>query len=303
MSTALAEIRSAPGLDAYLDALESRLERAVEAYPGVVAAVGKESLAAGGKRLRPLLVFLSSPDAANASLAGGVAVELLHMATLVHDDLIDGAEVRRGRASVWSAHGEGVARAAGDYLFARAFGELAAAGDLRAVQVLADAALALVRGETMQRRQQHDPNTSVDAYLERCALKTATLFEASCLLGGGEHLRAFGVEPRHRVPDRRRHPRLHRRDDRDRQGRRHRPPRRNADAAAHPRRAGRRRRSRRARRRTAGGRARARRRERRLERSREVALDYAERARASLDGKPYRKELDALITAVLERRS
>src|SRR5713226_784052 len=93
VSTALAEIRAAAGLDAYLDELEVRLERAVEAYPGVVAAVGKESLAAGGKRLRPVIVFLSAPAHAEEPLAAGVSVELLHMATLVHDDLIDGAEV------------------------------------------------------------------------------------------------------------------------------------------------------------------------------------------------------------------
>ena len=303
MSTALAEIRSAPGLDAYLDALEARLERAVEAYPGVVAAVGKESLSAGGKRLRPLLVFLSSDNAGSASLAGGVAVELLHMATLVHDDLIDGAEVRRGRASVWSAHGEGVARAAGDYLFARAFGELAAAGDLRAVHVLADAALALVRGETIQRRQQYDPETSVDAYLERCALKTATLFEASCLLGGGEHLRAFGVnvgvafqiiddildctgetietgkvagtDLREGTPTL---PLILAAQDDDVV--------RNALAGGS---------QEGALVRVAASGA--------LDRSMEVALDYAERARAALDGKRHRKELDALITAVLERRN
>jgi len=191
VSAALAEVRSAPGLDEYLDELEVRLERAVEAHAGVVAAVGKESLAAGGKRLRPLLVFLASSG--EPPLAAGVAIELLHLATLVHDDLIDGAELRRGRASVWSAHGANVARAAGDYLFARAFAELTATRDIDAVAVLADTALCLVRGETMQRRQRHDPDTSVEAYLERCSLKTAKLFEAACLLGGGESLRSFGA--------------------------------------------------------------------------------------------------------------
>jgi len=107
------------------------------------------------------------------------------MATLVHDDLIDGAEVRRGRASAWSVFGADAARAAGDYLFARAFSELTAAGDPRAVAVLADAALCLARGEALQRRQTHDAATTVESYLERCALKTGKLFEAACLLGGG----------------------------------------------------------------------------------------------------------------------
>jgi octaprenyl-diphosphate synthase len=117
------------------------------------------------------------------------------MATLVHDDLIDGASIRRGRAAAWSEHGEAAARAAGDYLFARAFSVLAETGDPAAVSVLAEASLALARGEAMQRLQQHDPDTTVDAYLERCALKTGALFEAACTLGGGsgEYGRLLGI--------------------------------------------------------------------------------------------------------------
>ena len=302
MTAALTEIRTAPGLDPYLDALEARLERAVEDYPGVVAAVGKESLAAGGKRLRPVIVFLSAPEDAEEPFAAGVAVELLHMATLVHDDLIDGAEVRRGRASVWSAHGVDVARATGDYLFARAFAELSAAGDLRAVQILAEAALCLVRGETMQRRQRHDAETTVDAYLERCALKTAKLFEAACVLGGGESLRKFGsnlgivfqivddildctgqtietgkvagTDLRDGTPTL---PLILGAQE---------------DAVVHRALAGGPQEGALVRVAESGA----------LDRSRDIAVDYAARARASLNG-THRKELDALVTAVLERRS
>ena len=183
--TALAELREAPGLDAYLAELEDRLEAAVGRYEGVVSAVGGEALAAGGKRLRPLLVYLSSPRGTEPPVLAGVAVELVHLATLMHDDLIDGAKLRRGRASAWSAHGPHAARAAGDYLFARAFAELAATHDNAAVAVLANATLCLARGEAMQRLQRHDPSTTVDAYLERCALKTGSLFAAACVLGGG----------------------------------------------------------------------------------------------------------------------
>jgi geranylgeranyl pyrophosphate synthase len=189
--SALAEIRDAPGLDAYLVDLEQRLEQAVGAYRGVVSEVGGQALAAGGKRLRPLLVYLSTPHGAEPPVVAGVAVELIHMATLMHDDLIDGARVRRGRASAWSAYGPGAARAAGDYLFARAFSELSATGDARAVAILADATLCLARGEAMQRRQRFDPDTTVDAYLERCTLKTGKLFEAACQLAGGSG--AFGL--------------------------------------------------------------------------------------------------------------
>jgi geranylgeranyl pyrophosphate synthase len=189
--TSLAEIREAPGLEEYLDAIEERLARTVASHPGLVAAVGNEALAAGGKRLRPLLVFLSTPASDQPSIAAGVAVELVHMATLVHDDLIDRAHFRRGKAAAWSAHGPEAARATGDYLFARAFAELAAAGDAGAVSVLADATLCLSRGEALQRTQTNDPSTTVEAYIERCGLKTGKLFEAACRLGGGSG--AYGL--------------------------------------------------------------------------------------------------------------
>jgi octaprenyl-diphosphate synthase len=194
-TSTLAAIRETDGLEEYLDALEERLARNVASHPGLVAAVGNEALAAGGKRLRPLLVFLSTPPGRAPSLAAGVAVELVHMATLVHDDLIDRAHFRRGKAAAWSVYGANAARATGDYLFARAFAELTATGDTAAVNVLADATLRLARGEALQRTQTHDPATTVDAYLERCGLKTGALFEAACILGGGsgEYGVALGI--------------------------------------------------------------------------------------------------------------
>ena len=177
----------------YLDELEERLREETSRYPGVVSTVGRDALDAGGKRLRPLLVHLTSDDRERA-MRGGVAVELVHTATLVHDDLIDGAELRRGRAAVWHAHGADAARAAGDYLFARAFAELAEAGDLEGVRILSDTCLALARGEALQRTQLHDPDTPVDAYFERIALKSGKLFEAACLLGSrDERLGEFGL--------------------------------------------------------------------------------------------------------------
>jgi len=173
--------------------VEAELARAVAARPGLVGDVAEEALAAGGKRLRPLLCFLTSAE--SPRVAAGVAVELVHMATLVHDDLVDGARMRRGMPAAWSVFGVEAAKAAGDYLYARAFAVLAETGDRRAVQTLADAALDLARGEAMQRLQTHDPNTTIDAYIARCRLKTAKLIEAACLLGSGgeERLGAYGV--------------------------------------------------------------------------------------------------------------
>ena len=191
--TTLEAVHRLPGLDGYLEQVEERLAGAVAGRPGLVAEVGAGALAAGGKRLRPLLCFLCAPEDGPEPVAAGVAVELVHMATLIHDDLIDGAAVRRGRAAAWAEHGAGAARATGDYLFACAFAELAAAGSIDDVAALAAAALSLARGEALQRRQQHDPDTTVDSYLERCALKTGKLFEAACHLGSGGTLGRFGL--------------------------------------------------------------------------------------------------------------
>ena len=184
--SALASVQRAAGLGEYLEEVEARLGAIVRAHPGVIASVSSDALAAGGKRLRPTLAFLSSAPDDEPPVTQGVAVELVHMASLVHDDIVDGAHLRRGRAAAWTAHGADAAKAAGDHLFAAAFTVLASTGSRQQVAVLADTSLALARGEALQRLQRHDPDTSVEAYLERCSLKTGSLFAAACVLGGGQ---------------------------------------------------------------------------------------------------------------------
>src|SRR5918912_551924 len=105
------------------------------------------------------------------------------MATLVHDDVLDRAAVRRGQPTVFAAGGRELATATGDLLFSRAFAVLAATGDAAAVRALSDASSALARGELMQREDAFAATVTVDRYLERCRLKTARLFEAACRLG------------------------------------------------------------------------------------------------------------------------
>ena len=109
--SAVAGVRTATGLGDYLEAVEAMLGTVVRAHPGVVATVGEDALAAGGKRFRPTLTFLSSAPDAPAPVIEGVAVELVHMASLVHDDIVDGAHLRRGRAAAWTAHGAAAAAA------------------------------------------------------------------------------------------------------------------------------------------------------------------------------------------------
>jgi len=156
---------------------------------GELATRAGATLAAGGKRLRPLLVFLCGAGAADPPPAGeplvaaACSVELIHMAALLHDDVLDRAPLRRGLPTVFATDGRDAAVSTGDHLFARAFGELAVIGHAGAVQTLSIASSALVRGELMQRADAWSADVVVARYLERCELKTASLFETACRLG------------------------------------------------------------------------------------------------------------------------
>src|SRR5439155_24078851 len=139
---------------------------------------------AGGKRLPRVLVFVCGGSAETANLVrAGAAVELLHMASLVHDDVLDRAPMRRGRPTVFWTAGREAATATGDFLFSRAFAQLAATGSPAAVRALSDASSALARGELMQRDDAFASDVSEARYFERCTLKTGKLFEAACRLG------------------------------------------------------------------------------------------------------------------------
>lgn len=163
---------------------------------GALAADASATLAAGGKRLRPLLVLLcAGPGGGDAAVRAAASVELVHMASLVHDDVLDAAPLRRGQPTVVASSGRDRAVGVGDLLFSRAFALLAQAGDDRSVALLSEASSALARGELAQRRDAFDPTISERRYLERCLLKTATLFECACRLGRDEEaLGAFGAE-------------------------------------------------------------------------------------------------------------
>lgn len=147
-------------------------------------------VAAGGKRLRPLLVL------AAARLAGydkygedmrhvGVAacVEFIHTATLLHDDVVDNSQLRRGLASANAVFGNKASVLVGDFLFARAFQILTADGSLPVMAILSAASATLAEGEVMQMTTQNDLSTSVEQYLKVIYGKTAALFAAACETG------------------------------------------------------------------------------------------------------------------------
>jgi geranylgeranyl pyrophosphate synthase len=182
-------------LPARLGEVEELLRSAVASHGETLGEDAAATLEAGGKRLRPMLVLLcAGPEAGEGTVRAAAAIELVHMATLVHDDVLDDAPLRRGLPTVAASSGRGRAVATGDLLFSRAFALLADAADARSVALLADASVALAQGELAQRRDAFDLDVSEERYLERCRLKTARLFECACLLGQDEEqLREFGA--------------------------------------------------------------------------------------------------------------
>ncbi|MGH3995824.1 MAG: polyprenyl synthetase family protein, partial [Pseudonocardiaceae bacterium] len=133
-----------PELARLLERTEQRLAEVAEGHGAVLARHAAGTLFAGGKRLRPMLVFLCGGGEEDGRLvAAATAVELLHMATLVHDDVLDRAPLRRGRPTVFAEGGRLAATATGDLLFSRAFAELASTGGEDAVRALSTASSAL----------------------------------------------------------------------------------------------------------------------------------------------------------------
>ncbi len=159
-----------------------------ERAPAGLVTPALEALTAGGKRLRPILLVLSArmgaPDRDDL-LTASAAIEVLHTATLIHDDVVDKAESRRGVPTTIATHGREVAVATGDYLFAESFHGLARIGDPRLVRAFAEAAMGLAAGELEQYRSSRSFATvEVEAYLEHIRMKTAGLFKAACVAGG-----------------------------------------------------------------------------------------------------------------------
>jgi len=189
-------------LPARMSEVEDRLAELSAGYGPRLGEEAEATLTAGGKRMRPLLVLMAAGDrAGDRAVRVATAVEMVHMATLVHDDVLDGAPVRRGRPTVVARSGRDRAVGVGDLLFSRAFAELAVDGGEAEVAELSSASVALVLGELAQRHDAFDTSITEERYLYRCSLKTARLFESACRLGrissgkdGTDGLASFGRE-------------------------------------------------------------------------------------------------------------
>ena len=171
----------------------------------LVRQVAEYIISSGGKRLRPVLVLL----AAGAMGYKGVnhhelaaVVEFIHTATLLHDDVVDESELRRGRETANNLFGNAASVLVGDFLYSRAFQMMVSVGNMRIMQVLADATNIIAEGEVLQLMNCHDADVDEERYLQVIRYKTAKLFQAAARLGailGGatpeveEGLAAYGM--------------------------------------------------------------------------------------------------------------
>ena len=170
-----------------LGKVDALIRRRLDSDVALVRQVAEYLVAAGGKRLRPALLLLACGatgyrESPRIELAA--VIEFIHTATLLHDDVVDASDLRRGRTTANAAFGNAAAVLVGDFLYSRAFQMMVELGDLRVMQVLAEATNTIAAGEVMQLMGSHDPDVDEARYLEVILRKTAKLFEASGRLAG-----------------------------------------------------------------------------------------------------------------------
>jgi geranylgeranyl pyrophosphate synthase len=184
-------------VEADLAAAEAKLTSLLDSNESLIAEICHYLVDGGGKRLRPtfiLLVFRAcggTDETIEDAIDAAIALELIHSATLLHDDIIDGGVLRRGKPSAFARYGFGATLIAGDYLFCRAF-ELCGRFEERLVRTAAQACIQLTEGEVMEGRFRHNPAAGIDDYLAVIARKTASLFSA----GGRVASDLAGMPPR-----------------------------------------------------------------------------------------------------------
>lgn len=169
-----------------LEIVEKSLACNIDSSIAVLNEASTHLISAGGKRLRPAFALLSAKvfkDRLDDIIPMAVALELVHMATLVHDDVIDNSEVRRGTFTVKSGWGNRVSIYAGNYIFARALALAASYKRSDILNILADASMKICEGEIIQMMSCYDVDRGLKNYLRRIERKTALLISVSCELG------------------------------------------------------------------------------------------------------------------------
>ncbi len=152
----------------------------------LIGAIGDYIVGAGGKRLRPALLLLIARALdyrGKSHVLLAAVIEFIHTATLLHDDVVDESDLRRGRPTSNAAFGNAASVLVGDFLYSRAFQMMVEAGSMRVMQILADATNRIAEGEVLQLLNIHDPTVDEARYLSVVERKTATLFEAATRVG------------------------------------------------------------------------------------------------------------------------
>ena len=167
--------------------VDALIRRRLDSDVALVSEVAQYLVASGGKRLRPAMLLLACGAVgarSEARLQLAAVVEFIHTATLLHDDVVDESDLRRGRTTANAAFGNAAAVLVGDFLYSRAFQMMVEVDDMRVMQVLAEATNTIAAGEVMQLMGSHDPEVDEARYLEVIRRKTAKLFEAAARLAG-----------------------------------------------------------------------------------------------------------------------
>jgi octaprenyl-diphosphate synthase len=169
-----------------MNEVDAVIARRLDSAVPLVGQVSRYIISAGGKRLRPALLLLvcgaldyTGPQRFNLA----AVVEFIHTATLLHDDVVDESTLRRGRATANESFGNPASVLVGDFLYSRAFQMMLDAGQMRIMEILADATNVIAEGEVLQLMNMHDASLDEAAYLRVIRSKTAKLFEASARLG------------------------------------------------------------------------------------------------------------------------
>ncbi|HEX7707737.1 MAG TPA: polyprenyl synthetase family protein [Thermoanaerobaculia bacterium] len=166
-----------------LELVEAELRRNFESNITTIRDVGEHILAGGGKRLRPALLLLVARMVryeGHRDVVYGAVVEFIHNATLVHDDIIDEADVRRGRTSINYGWGNNLTVLVGDYIFMHSMRMALAEGNLEVLRLLSDATIRMIEGEILGTEQNGRADLSAEDYFEIVRRKTAALFGATC---------------------------------------------------------------------------------------------------------------------------
>jgi len=168
------------------EAVDKVIKHRLHSQVALVDQVATYIIYAGGKRLRPLLVLLAARACGHTEsrhVDAAAIIEFIHTATLLHDDVVDGSSLRRGRTTANEVFGNATSVLVGDFLYSRAFQMMVTLNRMRIMEIIADATNAIAEGEVLQLMNAHDPNTTEERYIDVIRRKTARLFEAGAQIG------------------------------------------------------------------------------------------------------------------------